>query len=117
MSAARKLLDHAAEFGAKVYINAGKVRVEAQSPLPDELVASLRELKDEIAQILAPPPPVFDLDERRVRVDGLLANMATENEPRRDWHTKPVEGWREGTLPIRSAVTGEAVVVKFLRRS
>jgi hypothetical protein len=40
--------------------------------------------------------------------------MAAENERRREWWTKPVEGWREGRLIIRSVMTGKTNVI-YLR--
>ena len=49
-------------------------------------------------------------------VPRLLDAMAAENERRRDWHTQPVEGWREGRLELRSAATGEATIIHFPNR-
>ena len=48
---------------------------------------------------------------RTARHVALLDAMAAENERRRDWHTQPVDGWREGRLEWRSAETGEATVI------
>ena len=59
---------------------------------------------------------VASLEERRAAVERLLAGMARENEARRDWHTKPVPGWREGRLEIRSAMTGEATIIDLRQR-
>jgi hypothetical protein len=52
--------------------------------------------------------------EARASVDELCADMAAENERRREWWTKPVEGWREGRLIIRSVMTGKTNVI-YLR--
>jgi hypothetical protein len=49
----------------------------------------------------------------RASVDKLLAEMAAENECRRDWHKQPVPGWREGRLEWRNVVTGEETVLCF----
>lgn len=43
-------------------------------------------------------------------VAALRQRMAAENERRRDWWREPVEGWPE-RLEIRSAVTGEVIVI------
>jgi hypothetical protein len=51
--------------------------------------------------------------ERRASVDRLLADMAAENERRRDWHKQPVPGWREGRIAWRNVVTGEETVLRF----
>ncbi|HEY8212510.1 MAG TPA: hypothetical protein VIG36_00030 [Methylocystis sp.] len=39
--------------------------------------------------------------------------MAAENERRRDWQAKPVDGWREGRLVMRSALTGEEITINL----
>jgi len=59
---------------------------------------------------------VASLKERRASVALLLDAMADENERRRGWWRDPVEGWREGRLVIRSALTGEANVLLFPKR-
>jgi hypothetical protein len=43
--------------------------------------------------------------------------MAAENERRRNWWREPVEGWREGRLVIRSALTGEATIIELPKGS
>jgi len=58
-------------------------------------------------------PVAASLDDRRASVALLLGAMAEENVRRRDWHKLPVEGWREGRLVIRSALTGEATVIEL----
>ena len=54
--------------------------------------------------------------QRRANVERLLDAMAAENERRRDWHTQPVEGWREGRLEWTNASTGEATIIRFPNR-
>ncbi len=54
-------------------------------------------------------------EDARARVEAELDRMAAENERRRDWSVKPVEGWREGKLTIRSAVTGKTNVIQLPR--
>lgn len=49
-------------------------------------------------------------------VPRLLDRMAAENERRRDWHTHPVEGWREGRLEWRAATDGKATILHFPNR-
>jgi hypothetical protein len=49
----------------------------------------------------------------RASVDRLLEAMGAENERRRNWHSQPVEGWRDGRLTIRSVIDGETTVVNF----
>lgn len=53
----------------------------------------------------------------RANVVRLLDAMAAENDRRRDWHTQPVDGWREDRLELRSAETGEATIIYFPNRS
>ncbi len=60
MSAVRKLMDEVAQLGGRLSLNGDKVRVAAPAPLPDDLLAKLRELKPEIAKELAPPVPTYD---------------------------------------------------------
>jgi hypothetical protein len=61
----------------------------------------------------AAPAPVASLEERRASVKRLLDAMGAENERRGQWWAKPVEGWRDGRLELRSAVTGETTVIRF----
>jgi hypothetical protein len=57
MSAARKLIFEVTERGGRLSLSeAGKVKVEAPAPLPDDLLTRLREMKDELALELAPAP-------------------------------------------------------------
>ncbi len=62
---------------------------------------------------LLPRPAAASLDDRRASVALLRDAMAAENERRRGWWREPVEGWREGRLVIRSALTGEATVIEL----
>jgi hypothetical protein len=52
----------------------------------------------------------------RASVDRLLADMAEENERRRNWYVQPVAGWREGRLAWRSVMTGEETVIRLPKR-
>jgi hypothetical protein len=79
--------------------------LETVQPASDALPASLPSV-----------PVVASLKERRASVALLLDAMADENERRRGWWRDPVEGWREGRLVIRSALTGEANVLLFPKR-
>jgi hypothetical protein len=56
------------------------------------------------------------LDDRRASVALLLDAMAAENMRRWDWWREPVEGWRDGRLVLRSAMTGEANVILLPKR-
>jgi hypothetical protein len=58
-------------------------------------------------------PPATSVEDRRAAVSRSLDVMASENERRRGWWREPVDGWREGRLTIRSAVTGEAKVIRL----
>lgn len=64
----------------------------------------------------ASDPPAASLEERRAAVARLLDAMRAENERRRDWWREPVEGWSEGKLTLRSAVTGETMAIKLPKR-
>jgi hypothetical protein len=55
--------------------------------------------------------PVAEL--RRAETSARLDAMAAENERRRDWQAKPVDGWREGRLVMRSALTGEEITINL----
>ncbi|HEY8124515.1 MAG TPA: hypothetical protein VIF88_03735 [Methylocystis sp.] len=68
---------------------------------------------DDLSTPSAAPVVVVLPADARASVDRLLAAMAAENGRRRDWHTKPVEGWREGRLEWRSIVTGERAIIQL----
>jgi hypothetical protein len=116
MSAARTLIEEAAARGARVYLRDGQLKVAFRGEPPRDLLDKLRTHKPDILRALAPPAPVASLEERRADVNRLLAAMAAENERRRDWHTKPVEGWRDGRLVLRSAMTGQTNVILLPKR-
>lgn len=105
MSAARKLLEQVEGLGGRVYLDSGKVKLAARAPLPERIVIDLRQHREEIEAEL-----------RRAEVERRLNAMARENERRRDWWVKPVEGRRQGVVTFRSAVTGEEVVVSLWGR-
>jgi hypothetical protein len=113
MSAARTLIDEAAARGARVYVRDGQLKVAFRGEPPRDLLDKLRTHKPDILRELAPAAPVASLEERRAAVLALLDDLAAETERRRDWHTKPPEGWSEGRLELRSALTGEATVIRF----
>jgi hypothetical protein len=106
MSAARKLLEHVEGLGGRVYLDGGKVKLAARTPLPERVVVDLRQHREEIEAEL-----------RRTAVERRLDAMAAENAARREWWREPVEGRREGVLTIRSVVTGEEVVVSLWGRA
>jgi hypothetical protein len=112
MSAARILIAEAEAAGARVYLRDGELKLAFRGREPIELIARLRAAKREIVRELAPPAPV-SLAERRAAVERLRDAMQAENERRRDWDKQPVEGWREGRLTIRSALTGEETTIHF----
>jgi hypothetical protein len=62
-----------------------------------------------LAELSAAPSP----DAARASVNRLLADMARENERRRDWYAQPVDGWREGRFTIRSVIDGSTTVIRF----
>jgi hypothetical protein len=55
-------------------------------------------------------------DDARASVDRLLEAMGAENERRRNWHSQPVEGWREGRLEISSVLTGVLTTIRLSKR-
>ncbi len=55
-------------------------------------------------------------DDARASVAILTADMAAENERRRDWHKQPLSDWRAGYIKIRSALTGETTTIRFHKR-
>ncbi len=60
-------------------------------------------------------PSVVAVEAPEAAVASRLDAMAAENAKRRDWWTKPVDGWRDGRLTIRSALTGEETTVYLPR--
>jgi hypothetical protein len=91
---------------------AGKIKVRG----PREAVAAwtpiIVENKAELlAELSAAPSP----DDARTTVDKLLAEMAAENERRRNWwKSSPYD--RDGNLTIRSIITGEKTTIRLQRR-
>lgn len=61
----------------------------------------------------APPPVSTAGADARASVDRLLADMAAENERRRNWRAHPLKDWRAGYLEIRSVLTGETTIVRL----
>lgn len=59
----------------------------------------------------APDPPAASFDSRRAAVARLLDAMALENEARRDWHTRPVDGWKDGRMELRNIVRGDSATI------
>jgi hypothetical protein len=119
MSAAAVLRD-AAECGIVLSLNGANVAFKAAVRPPPELLARLREHKAEIVALLAaeaaPPPSATAGDDASASVDRLIADMAAENERRRDWHKQPLSDWRAGYIKIRSALTGETTIIRFHKR-
>jgi len=76
-----------------------------------------RPASDALSDSLRPAPVTASFEERRASVALLQDAMAAENERRRGWWREPVEGWREGRLVIRSALTGEATVIELPKGS
>jgi hypothetical protein len=119
------LLQDAADSGVRISLRGSNLALKAAVKPPPELLASLRTHKAEIVALLrkgmcaAPAEPVSprpegsSADDARASVERLLDAMAAENERRRDWWRKPIEGWSEGRLTIRSIVTGESTVIRF----
>jgi hypothetical protein len=68
---------------------------------------------DDLPTPSAAPVVVASLVDARASVDKLLADMAAENERGHDWHARPVEGWRNGRLTIRSITTGETTTINL----
>jgi hypothetical protein len=108
MSAARKLLEQVADLGGRVYLgDAGKLKVEARAPLPEAVVVDLRQHK---AEIIAELRRAVTPETPEAAVARLLEAMAAENERRRDWfRASPYEP--DGSLVIRSALTGEEITI------
>jgi hypothetical protein len=69
-----------------------------------------------LAAEAAPPPSATVSADTRASVDRLIADMAAENERRRDWHKQPLDDWRAGYIKIRSALTGETTIIRFHTR-
>jgi hypothetical protein len=69
-----------------------------------------------LAAEVAPPPSATASDDARASVDRLLADMAAENERRRDWSKQPLSDWRAGHLEIRSAMTGGTTIIRLHKR-
>lgn len=89
---------------------------DVSKPVTEAATAPLETVQpasDARSASLPSAPVAASLDERRASVALLLDAMAEENERRRDWHKLPVEGWREGRVVIRSALTGETNVILF----
>jgi hypothetical protein len=84
--------------------SAGKIAYRGPREAFERFAPVLRSERDAILDALA--------EERRANVERLLDAMAAENERRRHWHTKSVEGW-PGRLTWTSVVTGEAKIIKL----
>lgn len=110
MSVARRLLDRAEASGVRVYMRDGAVRVAYQGEPPRDFIAELRSAKSEIERELAL------LADPRAHVEALLADMAAENERRREWWTRPPEGWADGRITLRSALTSEIEIIDLRKR-
>jgi hypothetical protein len=66
-----------------------------------------------LAAEAAPPPSAPAADDARASVDRLIADMAADNERRRDWHKQPLPDWRAGHLEIRSAMMGATTIIRL----
>jgi hypothetical protein len=80
MSAARKLIERVADLGGRLAVEAGRVRVEAPAPLPDDLLVELREQKAEIVRELAPPVPLYDPARLQAQADRRNREAASRGE-------------------------------------
>lgn len=113
MSAAallRQAHDEGLEFSAAP---AGKIKVRGPREVVARWTSVIVQNKSAILAEIAKPGAGASLAGRRAEVERLLDDMAAENERRRDWHAKPVQGWRDGRLEIRSILTGESTVIRF----
>ncbi len=125
MSAA-KALAYLRANGIGAELDGDNVLLTNADDLPDAYMNRLRDLKPGIIALLRAEvsPPVSDApvsavsaEDARASVERMLAAMSAENEARCDWHKQPVEGWREGRLDIRSALTGETTTIPLNKRS
>jgi ribonuclease HI len=66
-----------------------------------------------LAAEAAPPPSATVSDDARASVALIIADMAAENERRRNWHKQPLDDWRAGRLEIRSVLTGETTIIRL----
>jgi hypothetical protein len=69
-----------------------------------------------LAAEAAPQPSATVSADTSASVDALIADMAAENERRRDWHKQPLSDWRAGYIKFRSALTGETTIIRFHNR-
>jgi hypothetical protein len=103
------ILKEVRETGLALSISpTGKIAYRGPREAFERFAPIIREERDAILAALD--------EERRAGVVRLLDHMAAENARRRDWQNEPLQGWREGRLELRSAVTGEATVAHLPTR-
>ncbi len=105
MSAARALLREAAARGVRVYIRDGELKAAYRGETPSDLIEKLRAAKPDLLREFVPA----------ASVEALLDAMAAEHAARRDWHTRPPEGWPH-SLTLRNMLTGETTIVRLQRK-
>jgi hypothetical protein len=119
MSAA-KALDYLRAKGVIAELDGDNILLTNADDLPDAHMNRLRELKPGIIALLraetAAPVSAVSAEDTRASVDRLIADMAAENERRRDWHKQPLDDWRAGYIKICSALTGETTIIRFHTR-
>jgi len=117
MSQAAKAIARLEELGASIALEGEKLVISHAERLPGGAIDYLEAIKPEIVAELTPKHPEGDqpapYEERRAAVERLLDDMAAEAERRRDWWERPPEGWSEGRLKIRSAMTGDVTTVQL----
>lgn len=127
MSAARAI-SYLCDHGVVAALEGDDLVLTGADALPPQAIERLRGLKAELVELIrlegAPQAPehrqaLYSALGRPGSIDPLqgveaeLERMARENEARRDWHTQPVEGWREGKLTICSATTGKETTINL----
>jgi hypothetical protein len=93
---------------------AGKIAFRGPAHVAELFKPVLLENRAAIVQALA-IEAAAPADDARAAVDRLFADMARENERRRDWwKSSPYD--RDGNLTIRSILTGETTTIRLRRK-
>jgi hypothetical protein len=110
LSAARAI-DWCRQRGVWVSLDGDNVTIRRADRLTQKQLDSLRENKSKLVE---------ELRLEQAREAKAVADQAArfnDPSPSPAWWTQPVEGWRDGVLPIRNIVTDKTTIIDIKRRS
>lgn len=105
------------QVGSKTAAGSCVASEPGSEPRTTAPLETVQPASEALSASLPSAPVAASLEERWASVALLRDAMAAENERRRNWWREPVEGWREGRLVIRSALTGEATIIELPKGS